>query len=301
MDKALLKKSLTLIGKLLGILGLVFVLYTLFQEYTLESFIAKFSSILPLLPFLLLLNILSILLGIYAWHLMLIQYAKAPFDFFISYYHFGKTEIAKYLPGNVFHFIGRQAIASKVGISQSQMAKTSVLFSLLLLVGTVIASTLTALLAKGIPLYIELLMLLATFITFVGTLLLYKSFPLITKIKMNLLFSLSVLFQGIMLGVIVTYQSEVFESGLFFQTVSIYIVSWLIGFITPGASGGLGIREGTFIAIGSFLHLALSTEVIVFSVLLVRLVNILVDILLFGSTFMLESKINPHINSQKRS
>lgn len=292
MDKALLKKSLTLLGKLLGILGLAFVIYTLFQEYTWQTFIEKFSSILPLVPFLLLLNILSILLGIYAWHLMLLQYAKGTFAFFTSYYYFGKTEIAKYLPGNVFHFIGRQAIASKVGITQSQMAKTSVLFSLLLLVGTVIASTVTALLAKGIPLYIQLLMLLATVISSVGTLLLYKSFPLSTKIKMNLLFSLSVLLQGIMLASIVAYQSQHFESGLFFQTVSIYIVSWLIGFITPGASGGLGIREGTFIAIGSFLHLSLPTEVIVFSVLLVRLVNIFVDILLFGSTFMLESKIN---------
>ena len=293
LDKALLKKLFTFLGKLLGVLGLIFVMYTLFQEYTWQSFLTKFSSILPLMPFLLFLNIVSILLGIYAWYLMLLQYAKKSFYFLTSYYYFGKTEIAKYLPGNVFHFIGRQAIANKVDITQAEMAKTSVLFSLLLLAGTVIASTFTALLAKGIPLYIELLMLLATLITIMGTLLLYKSFSLITKIKMNILFSFSVLLQGMMLASIVAFQSENFESGLFFQTMSIYIVSWLIGFITPGASGGLGIREGTFIAIGTFLQLSLSTEIIIFSVLLVRLINILVDILLFGSTFMLESKINP--------
>lgn len=292
MNKESLKKIVYTLGKMLGIIALLFVFYKLSQEYTLESFSDKFSSILSLLPFLIILNVVSIILGIYAWHIMLRNYAHKVFSFIDSYYYFAKTEIAKYLPGNVFHFIGRQAFASKLGITQVQMAKTSVLFSFLLLVATIISSTFFVLFTKKLPDYIIWVMLLATAITLVTIILTYKSFPLNKKIQINILLILSVALQGIMLATIILYQQTSFNNELFLQCTSIYIISWLIGFITPGASGGLGIREGTFITIISFLHINISSEIIIFSVLLVRLINIFIDILLFLSTFLLESKIN---------
>jgi hypothetical protein len=292
MPKETIKKIVTFIGKLLGILGLLFIFYTLSKEYTWESFSDKFTSLLPLLPFLFIANILSILLGIYAWHIMLQNYASKQFSVITSYYYFSKTEIAKYLPGNIFHFIGRQALASKVGISQIQMGKISLLFSLLLLAATVLASTLFSIFTQGIPSYIIWLMVLGSIITIIAILLTYKSFPLSTKLQMNLLLILSVSLQGIMLASILLYQQNLFEVGLFLQCTSIYIISWLIGFITPGASGGLGVREGTFVVIVNFLHLPIASEMIIFSVLLVRLINILTDMLLYLSTFMLESRIN---------
>jgi len=292
MNKTSLKKLLTFLGKFLGILGLIFIFYTLSEEYTWSSFTDKFSSVLPLLPILFLFNLYSILLGIYAWHFMLQNYASKRFGFLTSYYYFAKTEIAKYLPGNIFHFIGRQALASKVGISQIDMGKTSMLFSLLLLAATIIASTVFALFTTGIPIYLLGMMLLATVVTLFAIVFTYKSFPIEIKIKMNLLLILSVSVQGIMLASIILYQQESFSLGIFLQSTSIYIISWLIGFITPGASGGLGVREGTFVAIVHFLHLPIASEIIVFSVLLVRLVNILTDILLYLSTFMLKSKIH---------
>jgi len=134
-------------------------------------------------------------------------------------------------------------------------------------------------------------MLLTTLITFIVIIITYKSFPLSTKVKINILLSLSVALQGAMLAMIVLYQNDSFDSGLFFQCLSIYTISWLIGFITPGASGGLGIREGTFVAITTFLELNIASDIIIFSVLLVRLINILIDIILFLSTFLLTTKI----------
>jgi hypothetical protein len=223
---------------------------------------------------------------------MLQNYASKQFKFTTSYYYFCKTEIAKYLPGNIFHFVGRQALASKIGITQLDMGKTSILFSLLLLASTVISSTAFILFTTGIPTYILGLMLLGTAISLITIILTYKSFPIRIKMKMNLLLILSVSLQGIMLALIILYQQENFELKLFLQCISIYIISWLIGFVTPGASGGLGIREGTFVAIIHFLHLPIASEIIIFSVLLVRLINILTDILLYLSTFMLKSKIH---------
>ena len=291
MNKEKLKKLVFFLGKSLGILGLVFVFYKLSQEYTLNSFTNQFILLLDILPILMILNIASIILGIYAWHIMLLQYSKKSFPFLASYYYFSKTEIAKYLPGIIFHFVGRQALASKIGISQIEMAKISLLFSFLLLTGTVLTSTVFAFLSNDVPNTILTLMGLSSIIILIILVYMYPSFPRIKKVSMNLYLALSVALQGIMLGMIVMYQSDSFTANLFFLCVSIYTLSWLIGFITPGASGGLGIREGTFIAITSYLQVDISTDIIIFSVLLVRLINISVDIGIYLSTFTLENKI----------
>lgn len=288
MHKESLKRIATLIGKLLGIAGLLFVFYKLFQEYTLDSFMAQLSLLLPLLPLLFLINILSTLLGIYAWHLMLCNYAIYPLAYKTSYYYFAKTEIAKYLPGNLFHFIGRQALASNIGIRQKEMAKISLLFSFLLLAATLFSSTFFALFSSEIPVYILILMGISCIIAAAATYYTYPSFPGKEKIKMNAILSFSVALQGLMLGILVAAQTEAVTTALFFESVSIYIISWMIGFITPGASGGLGVREGTFIAIAAFLHIDIPSQIIIFSVLLVRLINILIDTGMYLSTFLIE-------------
>jgi len=291
VNKAKIKSIVTLLGKSLGILGLLFVFYKLSQEYTFSSFTKQFFLLLDILPLLFIFNFLSMLIGMYAWHIMLLQYASKTFPFLASYYYFSKTEIAKYLPGNIFHFIGRQALASKIGISQVEMAKISLLFSFLLLTGTILTSTIFAFLSQEIPTLILTLMGISSIIKLIILVYLYPSFPVRKKASMHSYLALSVALQGIMLGMIVMYQSESFTANLFFQCVSIYTLSWLIGFVTPGASGGLGIREGTFIAIATYLHVNISSDIIIFSVLLVRLINICVDVMLYLSTMILEKKM----------
>lgn len=285
------KKLLHTFGKILGIVGFLYLFYTLSQEFTLETFILKFSSVIAILPLLLFLNFISVLLGIYTWHSILLNYTSRQFPFIASYYYFAKTEIAKYLPGNVFHIIGRQALASNIGISQLQMGKTSLLFSLLLLAGTVFSSTLFTLFSKSVPQYILTLMILGCILTMIVIIVMYKSFHLTKKVKLNIIATIGVTLQGIMLASIILYQEQNFTIYDFFLYTSTYIISWLIGFITPGASGGLGVREGAFITIVHFLHLSISSEIILFSVLLVRVINIGIDIILYLSTFILKSKL----------
>jgi len=291
VNKEKIKKLVYFLGKSLGLLGLIFVFYKLSQEYTFSSFTKQFILLLDILPFLLVLNFLSIIIGIYAWHVMLIHYAKRSFPYLNSYYYFSKTEIAKYLPGNIFHFVGRQALSSKLGISQVEMAKISLLFSVLLLTGTIITSTFFAFLSQDVAPFILTLMGLSSIIVLIILVYLYPSFPMRKKVSLNIYLALSVALQGIMLGIIAMYQSDSFTAHLFFLCVSIYTLSWLIGFVTPGASGGLGIREGTFIAITAYLEVNISADIIIFSVLLVRLINICIDISIYLSTFMLENKI----------
>jgi len=291
VNKTQIKNIAYFIGKTLGILGLLYVFYKLYQEYTWETFLSQLDTLLPVLPLLILLNLLSLLLGIYAWRMMLQHYSSETLNYRTAYYYFSKTEISKYLPGNIFHFVGRQALASKIGISQKQMAKISLLHSLLLLSATVLSSTFFALFSPDIPGYILTLMGLSCIIALIVTAYMYPSFPTGKKNAMNLYLSVSIAFQGVMLAVIIYVLQDDMSLGLFFECTGIYIISWLIGFATPGASGGLGVREGTFVAIVAFLHLDISTDIVIFSVLLVRFINILVDMLMYLSTFALKNNI----------
>jgi hypothetical protein len=291
VNKTQIKNIAYFIGKTLGVLGLLYVFYKLYQEYTWESFLSQLDILLPTLPLLIMLNLFSLLLGIYAWRMMLQHYSTERLNYRTAYYYFSKTEISKYLPGNIFHFVGRQALASRIGISQKQMAKISLLHSLLLLSATVLSSTFFALFSPDIPGYILTLMGLSCIIALVVTAYMYPSFPIGKKNMMNLYLSISIAFQGVMLAVIIYVLQDDMSLGLFFECTGIYIISWLIGFATPGASGGLGVREGAFIAISAFLHIDISTEIIIFSVLLVRFINILVDMLMYLSTFVLKNNI----------
>lgn len=290
MQTEKIKHIVTILGKFLGFIGLIFVFYKLYQDYTFESFISNFYDILSLLPLLIIMNIISIFLGIVVWHMLLQHYTQKSFSLLLSYYYFSKTEIAKYLPGNVFHLIGRQAIANKVDITQKNMAKISFLFTLNILIGTVFSTTLLSLFSEKTPMYIILLLLISTAITLGVIYLFFKHFSLKDKLQLSLYHTLSIILQGLMLGFIVIYQMDSFTLGLFFKVIGIYIISWLIGFVTPGASGGLGVREATFIAIASFLELNIDENIIIFSVLLVRLLNILVDVLLYLSTLFIQPK-----------
>jgi len=291
MHTAQIKHIATIIGKMLGTAGLLFVLYKLSKEYTLQSFAAQFSLLLPHFPLLFLINLASTLLGIYAWHLMLQNYATHPFTYKTSYYYFAKTEIAKYLPGNLFHFVGRQALASNIGITQREMAKISILFSFLLLTATVFSSTFCTFLSNDIPLYISIFMGVSCVIILAIVYYTYPSFPIKKKIKMILILALSIILQGIMLGIIISVQTGSMPMGLFCKVVGIYIISWLVGFATPGASGGIGIREGAFIAIATLLHLHIDSQIIIFSILLVRLINIITDVIIYLSTLIIKNGI----------
>ena len=289
--KEKIKSVVYLIGKSLGILGLFYVFYKLSQEYTFSSFTEQFISILHITPLLIFVNFLSLVIGIYAWYHILLSYAKKPFGYVYAYYYFSKTEIAKYLPGNIFHFVGRQALAHKIGITQKQMAKVSLLNSLLLLGATIVASTVFAFLSQEVPLFILTLMVLSSIIIFISLVYMYPSIRISKKISLNLYLAFSIALQGVMLGIIIVYQSDTYTWSLFCLSISIYILSWLIGYVTPGASGGLGVREGAFIAITSYMHFDIHADIVIFAVLLVRLINILVDILMYFSTFALENKI----------
>jgi hypothetical protein len=275
------------IGKTLGVLGLIFVLYTLYSEYTLDGFLETLITLLPIVPLLIFLNLLSTLFGIKAWHLLLVAYAQKPLKFWVAFYYFAKTEIAKYVPGNIFHMVSRQMIASQLRLTQKEMGHLQFLFFLLLMVSTLVASSLVILFSYPI----DWLVLLLFVGTSIGVVTLFVIYPMVSsreKVETLFLLTLSIGLQGVMMALIVYAHIEI-PLTLFFQIMAIYILSWIIGFVTPGASGGLGVREAAFISITHLLAIDIAASAVIFAVFLLRLINILVDILYYSSSFFISN------------
>jgi hypothetical protein len=289
-NRTKIKELLYLLGKSLGFFGIAFVIYRISQEYTVDSFVEKFVAISDISFILLPINIASTVIGIFVWHIMLIYYSKNIFAYKISYYFFCKTEIAKYLPGNIFHFVGRQLLAKKIDITQTQMMKISGLFTLLLAVATLLSGTIFLLFINDIYVWFRLFMAIGSIVAIVATLYLFPSLPKIKKLEINMILALSIALQGIMMGIIISTQIDDSSTQLFMEIVGIYIFSWLVGFVTPGASGGIGVREGAFIAIATFLQVGIANDIILFSVLYIRLVNIVTDILTYLSTYLINDR-----------
>ena len=68
-----------------------------------------------------------------AWQTILARAgAGAPVSLRTCYEVYGRSQIAKYVPGNVFHFVGRQLLGRSAGWAQGAIALSSVVETLLM-------------------------------------------------------------------------------------------------------------------------------------------------------------------------
>lgn len=191
---------------------------------------------------------------------------------------FGLSQLAKYVPGNVAHFAGRQALGMSHNIPGGPLAK-SLIWELALLTlaaaqfGWIAVATLT----PHISHY--------TGISF------FCASVVITSYACWRMFGRHVTRSFVCEVLFFTASAFVFASLAFVmletkdlplpQFTSIggaFIVAWLAGFITPGAPAGIGVREGVLLYL--LAGLAPETELLLL-VLLSRLVSVLGDLLFF--------------------
>jgi hypothetical protein len=211
----------------------------------------------------------------------------------------GKANLAKYLPGNVLHFAGRQLLGAQHGWPQAKIATASLLeaglFVLLpaLLVALALvtagdmgllgdAGWLGFLVAGGAGGLALLLfgarlapLLPAPVARLLARLELTHPAALVPAVLYFLLF-----FVGMALIVCWLYRqvSGSADTADLPILVGAFLISWLIGFAIPGAPGGIGVREGTFALLGG---LALGHDTLVVVALLMRLVTLVGEGLLF--------------------
>ncbi len=174
-----------------------------------------------------------------------------------------RTNLAKYLPGNVFHYVGRAAVARSDGISLPDVTRSIALETLLaalvsLALGIPAAlsmlrtlrDTMLSTLSGGwtiVWLSIATLLGLAALLAIrsrratLGT---SSSAPVVTLARGTIASALGYLATGTAGYWFATSIGALpAEAGSALGFVSASALAWLAGFVVPGAPGGLGVRE----------------------------------------------------------
>ena len=216
----------------------------------------------------------------------------------------GQANLAKYLPGNILHFAGRQVLGARYGWPQGKIAAASLLeiglFVLLpaLIAGVALATTgdlghlghaswlglvvVAAVLGLAVMLLGRRLasLLPGPLARLIARLELPRPRALLPALLYFLLFFIGMSLLAWWLYGLVAGTAAVADLPLL---TGVFLASWLLGFVIPGAPGGIGVREGTFALLGGALLGEADSLVIV--ALLLRLVTLAGEGLLFLLAF----------------
>jgi hypothetical protein len=231
------------------------------------------------------------------------------------------TQVGKYLPGNVGHHVGRAALAKTrldvpARVSAVSILQEAALVSLAaVLVGLVGYSLPLQGPSLQLPIRLPPLALLAALVALTAltlTLINWARIQSVRKSSKILEFVALVtptwratrrtlpgyvcnpLLNGLALLVIAEPSFGVSTSN-FVALTAAYALSWLVGFLLPGAPGGLGVRESAFTLL---LAGAYPPGPILVTITLARVATVGTDVFLFliGSSLFWKQNEPPHIN-----
>jgi glycosyltransferase 2 family protein len=203
-----------------------------------------------------------------AWYYLL---GAVPSSASIREHHavYGRTQIAKYLPGNVFHMVGRQVMGRRLGHGQARLALASLLEVILLLLAAGLLS-LPLLWPWLDPELMEVLGFAGLVLALpVARWLCRRHHLALRKLAISpggfglqaarsialrlllpaLLYALFFFVTAAILWMLATSVGGPDRPSIDFATVvSAVALAWLVGFATPGSSAGIGVREAVLIA-----------------------------------------------------
>ena len=259
--------------------------------YILFSIVSQWREISEWRPDKVTTFILFILVGIYGvclfllaemWHRLILIVSDKSLPRSLTYPSYTETQVAKYLPGNVFHLIGRHAFLSSRGLKHRQLVRAVALEVGFLIGGAGIIAAAGLFLRytsiAGYPI------LVPTIFSMIGLVVVATFFLTKPTEKIEHLFRR---------GVTILALTTVFFlcQGLIFYTICLLIspsaeiisvpsaaLSWMAGYIVPGAPGGLGVRELVLLTLGNS---GLGKSELLIAVALFRVIAILGDLVCF--------------------
>lgn len=217
------------------------------------------------------------------------------------------TQLAKYLPGNVVQFAGRMLVSVRVGMPPRAVALSIVHEQVLAIVAS-IAIGLGAFYLSGASLPLQLsgrlTWLIALSLFLLGGVLVLSTrrlppdrlqvhrsglarlkgklggIPSLSVVARALIaYCLNYMLVGFGLWLVALQMGLGNEINLALAT-SVFALSWALGFLTPGAPAGLGVREGVM-ALLLASSPAPATQILLF-ILVVRIATVLGDAACFG-------------------
>lgn len=263
---------------------------------------------IPYVIFLILIFILNSLFLSLSWHRMLNACnVKSSYIYNATFYHL--TQFGKYFPGNFGHFISRTYYSKIVKISRYKMINLIFMESYWLICGaslifilfdfSLINESYYSSLVNNIYIKLMIILFLILIFLYINNFLV-KSFIKIKFFYFNKIFTkafdakntIFILFcylsYFIISGfILMQIFVELFEYNhfSFLNFVSIISISWVIGFVIPGAPAGLGVREITLI---SLLTLIMPVSLSISCSIIYRLLSLFTDAILFTISILIK-------------
>ena len=294
-----MKKALKIVGNIVMIAALAFVVKKLLDMDISFSQLSE-GKVLCALLLCLAVQTVIIICSCYPWLVFTrsLSGRKIPFSTAMPVYT--QSNLYKYLPGNVFQYVGRNQLAADMDISHVDVACATVLDVLFCVFWTAVISMilLGGRLAELMAEYGRNLLIVGA----VGVVLLILLTVLIKlKFKDKLKSYLSryskafakgnrpMLLWGAFYYLLQNTVSAVMyficlklivpqaDTGELIALTGAFMFAWIIGFVTPGAPGGIGIREGVML----FVCGDKFSDRIVLFVLVMRIASIGADVAAF--------------------
>ncbi|QLH64097.1 hypothetical protein [Serratia symbiotica] len=283
-----LKRTLHWMGNGLAIIGIFFVILRLYRDWHVRDLSYISLNIWLAVTCLAIFYCFDSFLLAFAWRRILkslgVDVSRA-----WSIKIYGISQLAKYVPGNVFHIAGRQALGMSAGISGGILAKsTGWEIGLISVSGAVFSWLVLPLLIPFVTLPTSIALILLTIVGLGYILYRFFSFHLFLAFIYQISF---LLISGgifvILLGALVQNEGgEHLQAWIFI--CSAYVVAWLVGLVTPGAPAGVGVRELILLFL---LKGLVNDEDLLMAVVLGRILTFAGDLLFFSlSSFFLMIK-----------
>jgi len=276
------------LGSLLALVGVGFVVAR-FHEYWGQLDLSFWSPmyLLVFITFSVLYGAANISLAL-AWrHLLLHLGAQAELRCTTRIY--GVSQLARYLPGNIFHLAGRQALGMATGIRAGILVKSTIWELGLIVFAGALFSVLI------LPVIWPDASALATLLLWSGTVAIAAlGIWKFQGSQVRTAFLLQILFLTISAGIFVFLLASLGGMGanlasLWPAASGAFIVAWLIGLMTLGAPAGVGIREVILLFL---LGHAIPEEILLPAVVLSRLITVVGDVFFFLSALLLSKQDN---------
>ena len=220
----------------------------------------------------------SLLLLALAWRLALTFAGAQPPSRAQAMRAYTTAQLAKYVPGNVFHLVGRHMMHRAAGMPDKQLALAVPIEVLMMLAGalTVVAGALAldmpeALRGWSVPVLAGLTVLVLAALAAARRLGKGPGGAMLAA------FCAYCAFFAIM-GAIIACIVALLGGTLSWNAGAGGLAAWIAGFVTPGAPGGLGVREAAMVLLGAG---SAPVQVLVLAAALFRLVTFCGDLVCF--------------------
>ncbi|KAE8126925.1 lysylphosphatidylglycerol synthase domain-containing protein [Bifidobacterium tibiigranuli] len=287
-------------GNVLTVLAVGFVIWKLASQHIDYSALLSRQAIVPLLVIVVAQTLIVIANGL-PWTLLVSAITDTKISFRQTCPVYLKSNLMKYIPGNIFQYVGRNEFAARYDVSHIKIASATIVDVALNVLSGFIISLLffrsyifdvvahnrfvaigAVICAAGLLALLVVIYAKRQWVKGVASRYSYLlSGRSIVTILECLAYYLCVLFAGGVLFALVVYWllGEPFQLSSSLILVSAYTLAWLVGFITPGAPAGIGIKEA--VMIGAVSATVASPAAITLAMVVTRIIMTIADVLAF--------------------